>query len=115
MITQTDFFNPAATTIADGITTADQADLRAQIMSRDWQTREQIANALGWPVRKVRAVAQSLGGQIIRCQAGYKLTAACTRDDAPQMMQAADAAGSQARIGLAYEIAVRRALHSLIG
>ena len=112
---QTDFFNPDATTVADGITTADQADLRAQIMSRDWQTREQIASALGWPVRKVRAVAQSLGGQIIRCQAGYKLTAACTRDDLPLMTQAADAAGSQARIQLAYELEIRRALHSLIG
>ena len=114
-MTQTNFFNPSHSTLPDGITTADQADLRSLVMSRDWQTREQLATALGWPVRKVRAVAQSLGGQIIRCQAGYKLTADCTRDDLPLMTQAADASGSQARIQLAYELDIRRSIHALVG
>ena len=85
MTAQLDLLPPSTAFPADGITEADQADLRAQIMIRDWQTREEIARALGWSVRKVRAVAQSIGGQVIRCQAGYKLTAACTRDDLPMI------------------------------
>ena len=112
---QTDFFaDPAPTNLA-GITTADQADLRAQIMVRDWQTREEIAQSLNWTVRKVRSVAQTLCGQIIRSQVGYKLTAACTRDDLPLMQQAADAAGSQGRIQIRYEHEVRHAIHALVG
>lgn len=112
MAEQYDFFSSH---VATGITDADQAALRAQIMSRDWQTREEIASALGWPVRKVRAVAQSLCGQVIRCQAGYKLTASCTRDDLPLMQQAADASGSQAAHMRAYELEVRRAIHAMVG
>lgn len=115
MVTQPDLFAEPAIAPHDGITDAEQSNLRAQIMVRDWQTREEIARALGWTVRKVRAVAQSLGGQIIRGQAGYKLTAACGRDDVPMMLQAADAAGSQGRIQLGYELEIRRAIHALIG
>jgi hypothetical protein len=55
-----------------------------------------------------------VGGQIIRCQAGYKLTADCSRDDLPLMTQAADAAGSQASHMRAYELEVLRAIHALV-
>ena len=114
-ISQTDLFSSAATSGAEGITESDQCDFRSRLMVKDWQSREEMAQALGWSVRKVRAVAQSLGGDVIRCQAGYKLTILCDRDDIPRMTQAADASGSQAAHMRAYELSVRRAIHIIVG
>jgi hypothetical protein len=113
--TQEDLFASPPIAPLDGVTEADQANLRAFLLLRGWTNREEVARGLAWPVRKVRAVAQSLGAAIIRCQAGYKLRVNCTREDLPLMQQAADAAGSQARIQRAYELAVLRAIHALIG
>lgn len=119
MTQQPDLFSPAATaaTLPDGVTPADQADLRAALIAAGglYLTRKELCQRLGWPDRKLRAVAQSLGGDIVRCQLGFKLRVACTRDDQPYIIQAADAAGSQARIQLAYELEMRRLAHTLAG
>ena len=119
MNTQQDFFTPpklVGQTLPKGVTEADLANLRSYLISSaaSWRTRDDIGAALKWEDRKIRAAAQALGSTIIRGQLGYKLTAACTRDDAPLMLQAADAAGSQARHMRAYELEVRKAIHSLI-
>lgn len=120
MTTQPDFFTE--NTIKDcplpnGVTEADRADLRAHLMAHSsaWITRTEIAVALNWEVRKVRATAQTFGGEIIRGQLGYKLADACTRDDVPLMQQSADSAGSQSNIDRAYQLAVLKRIHSIVG
>jgi len=118
MPTQTDFFAPDAPPcdLPNGVQAADLADFRAALISAGtWQTRADLAARLGWDERKIRAVAQALGGSVVRCQAGYKLTAACTRDDLGLMTQAANAAGSQGRLQIAYEVAMLRAIHAMVG
>lgn len=97
-------------------TDTDKAALRAHLHLYGWQTRKQLCGALGWTERKVRDVAESMGADVVRGQAGFKLTDAFCRDshDLPAALQAADAAESQAHRMLAYSVALRRRLHALI-
>ncbi len=96
-----------------GVTETDQSEFRALLIARGWTTRKEVCEALGWDERKLRAVAQSLGGEVVRCQLGYKLTAHCaSREDLGWVKQAADAAASQARWMRAYEIELRKFLHA---
>jgi hypothetical protein len=111
---QPDLFAPAET-IPHGATEAEIANFSAHLISHGWQTRREIVVALGWDDRKIRQVAQAMGGRVVRCQLGYKLTASCDRNDIPHMTQAADAAGSQSAIQRAYELAMRHAIHALVG
>lgn len=82
---------------------------------KTFRTRKQICEALFWTDRRLRDVAEQLGSDIIRCQAGFKLVAHFSRDDAPLVLQACDAFESQARKNLSYSTALRRRLHALIG
>ena len=111
---QPDLFAPSEQA-PNGATDAEIADFSGHLIAHGWQTRREISAALGWEDRKIRQVAQALGGKVVRCQLGYKLTAACDRNDIPHMKQAADAAGSQSAIQRAYELAMRHAIHSLVG
>ena len=119
MTTQPDLFSAAEENcdLPPGITAADRADFRAALMSAGacYLTRKELCSRLGWDARKLRLVAQSLGGAVVRCQIGFKLRALCTRDDLSYMQQAADAAGSQSRIQRAYELEMLRAIHALVG
>jgi hypothetical protein len=75
MITQPDLFTPAAQAAAETkVSDAEKVDFRARLISSGaWQTRAQICATLGWPERKVRAVAESLGAEVVRSQHGFKL------------------------------------------
>ncbi len=115
MTTQPDLFTAPPQTSGPAITEAEISDFVAHLMSHGWQTRGEIHRALCWDERKIRAVAQTLGGKVIRCQLGYKLTAQCGREDLTHMQQAANAAGSQSRIQRAYELEVLRAIHAIVG
>jgi hypothetical protein len=110
MVAQPELFPPQ-------ISASDQERLRVLLYHRGWQTRRQLCDALGWTERQVRDVAESLGADIIRGQAGFKLTAQLHRDspDIPLALQAADAAISQARKMCHYGISLRRELHRIIG
>ena len=115
-MTQTDLFTEPPLDLPGHVTELDVTEFRARLISvNGWQTRRELCQALGWEERKVRAVAQAMGGNVIRGQLGYKLTDACTRDDLALMQQAADAAASQSRIQASYAVEVRRAIHSLVG
>ena len=110
MQVQPDLFPP---TDAD----QDKATLRAHLSTNGWQTRRQIAAALGWPERKIRDVAESMGTDIVRGQAGFKLTDQIHRDspDVPLALQACDAFESQGKKNLAYALGLRHRLHIFLG
>lgn len=114
---QSDLFTspPASPTAGPRVTEGDQANLRAHLLSHGWQTRSECCAALNWDDRKLRAVAETLGTDIVRCQLGYKLTDACTREDVSAALQGCDAFESQAKKNLAYSTALRRRLHALVG
>ena len=57
----------------------------------------------------------SLGPDIVRGQAGFKLTARLDRDDLPAAHQAADAFISQGKRMIKYACALKRRLHGLLG
>jgi hypothetical protein len=116
MTSQADLFSaPTIDTEIKGVTEGDKANLRAHLASHGWQTRHECCSSLVWEERKLRAVAESLGSDVVRCQLGYKLTETCTRDDVSAALQACDAFESQAKKNLSYSTALRRRLHSLIG
>jgi len=94
---------------------ADKANLRAHLIGHGWQTRREIRDALQWDDRKIRAVAESLGTDVVRCQLGYKLTDMCSRDDVSAALQGCDAFESQAKKELAYSQGLRRRLHAIVG
>ena len=96
-------------------TTYEQEALRSHLRLYGWQTRRQICDALAWSERKVREVAESLGVEVVRGQAGFKLTSAVTREDWPAVEQAIEAFHSQARKNEAYALALRRRLHEMVG
>jgi hypothetical protein len=80
---QPDLFTPAAQAAAETkVSDSEKADFRAHLISTGaWQTRAQICSALGWPDRKVRSTAESLGAEVVRSQHGFKLFDNLTDDD----------------------------------
>jgi hypothetical protein len=108
--TQPDLFSP-------NISDEDKERLVIHLYKHGWQTRKQLCATLGWSERHVREVAFSMGADIVRGQAGFKLTDQIHRDspDFPLAMQASDAFISQGKSMIRYSIALRRRLHSLIG
>jgi hypothetical protein len=115
MTAQPDLFTPLTSPAAHGATEPEQANLRAHLLSHGWQTRRDLCTALNWDERKLRAVAESLGADIVRCQLGYKLTDTITREEFSAAIQGCDAAESQAKKQLAWALGVRRRLHAIIG
>jgi hypothetical protein len=87
--------------------------LHLQAMN-DWQTRKQLCASIGWSERQLRDVAESLGTDIVRGQAGFKLTSQITRDDLPQALQSADAFVSQGTKMIHYALKLKSKLHALI-
>lgn len=98
-----------------GVTDADEMELRGWLVTHGWQTRAQLSAGLGWPWRKVCAVAQQMGADVVRGQAGFKLTEQITREELPAIQQAADAAISQAKKQEAYGLALLRRIHGMVG
>jgi hypothetical protein len=98
-----------------GISDADAITLRGWLLAHGWATRRQIAEHLGWAERKVPAVAELLGSDIVRGQRGFKLTEKVTREDLPAVKQAVDAGLSQGKKQIRYALALKRKLHQLIG
>lgn len=95
---------------------AEQDQLRDLLLIEGWQTRRQVCAALGWSERKVRDVAESLGAEVVRGQAGFKLTDQLDlRTDISIALQARDAAISQGKKMIRYGFALGRRLHARIG
>lgn len=111
---QPDLFS-APVQLNAGVTEADLANFRSVLMSRGWQTRRELCQALNWDERKVRDVAESLGAEVVRCQLGFKLTSTCTSSDLAAVKQAIDAFQSQAHKMAEYAQGLRRRLHALVG
>jgi hypothetical protein len=82
---------------------------------KTFRTRAQITEALGWTERHLRDVAESLGADIVRCQAGFKLTEDITRDELGIALQASDSFLSQGKRMIRYALSLRKKLHHLIG
>lgn len=115
MTTQQDLFAQVPNSLPNGVTEADQANLRGHLMSHGWQTRKELCQALGWDDRKVRDVAETLGTEIVRCQMGFKLLDQCNREDLAAVKQCIDAFESQAKKMAEYASGLRRRLHALVG
>ena len=98
MPTQPDLFTPAAAAVAEPkVSDADRADFRAHLISAGtWQTRAQICASRNWPERKVRAAAESLGAEVVRCQHGFKLLAQISTEEEPLVREAISVFHSQA-------------------
>ncbi len=103
MTTQPDLFAPAPADTESKATEAECADFRAQLISAGtWQTRAQLCAALGWPDRKVRAVAEALGAEVVRCHRGFKLLAQITPEEDCLVREAIATFHSQAQKMEAY-------------
>lgn len=110
---QTDLFVPTSTPPAVS-TDADHLRNHLSYYKR-WRSRKEICESLGWTERHLRDILEELGADVVRCQAGFKLTADITRDDVPLVIQSIDAFISQGKRMIRYALALRRKLHSLIG
>ena len=86
--------------------------LRNALASGEWKTRSQLAQELGWDVRDVRSVAEDLGGEIVRGQHGYKLTAMLTAEELNSANHTANAWESQIRKMQEYVSDLRNRLQS---
>lgn len=95
-------------------TPGDVETLRAWLSTHGWQTRRDLVAGLGWTERKVRIVAELMGANIVRGQAGFKLTTQLTREDLGSAVQAADAALSQGKRMIRYGLALKRKLHQAV-
>ena len=94
----------------------DDPDILRRLLSvNDWMTRRQIKFALGWSERRVRAVAEVMGKEVVRGQHGFKLANKITRGEVADVIQAADAAISQGKKMIQAGIAWRRFAHELVG
>jgi len=96
----------------------DQADLdrlRTWLVDHGWQTRKQIEEQFGWAPRYIRELAEAMGADIVRGQAGFKLTEQITRDELPAALQSADAFLSQSKKMAAYGHELKKRLHAIIG
>ena|ERR1017187_568035 len=112
MSTQPDLFLPS---VADSkVSDQDRADFRYRlILCGTWQTRAQLCAVLAWPDRKVRACAESLGAEVVRCQRGFKLLDQITPEEEPLVREAIATFHSQATKmedysrALTYQLATR--------
>ena len=96
MTTQPDLFSaPAAA--ESKISDAERNEFRYRlILANTWQTRAQLCASLGWPDRKVRAAAESMGAEVVRCQHGFKLLSQITPEEEPLVREAIGVFHSQA-------------------
>ncbi len=92
----------------------DKAVLVAWLYHHGWQSRCELTSALDWSERRVRLVAESLGADVVRGQAGYHLTSSLDRADLLAATQARDAALSQGKRMIRYALALSRRLHALV-
>jgi hypothetical protein len=91
------------------------AQLRALLAGGHWLTRRLIMQTLGWPERKVPAVLQALGAEVVRSRThGFKLTALLTKEEIPIALHAAEEVLSQCGKNTAYAVALKQRLHALI-
>lgn len=97
-----------------GVSDADAMSLRLHLAANGWQTRAQISQALGWNIRKIPAVADLLGTDIIRGQRGFKLTAHLTPDDLPIALESAEHFISRGKNEIRHGIALKKRLHAII-
>jgi hypothetical protein len=97
-------------------TDAEQSEFRARLISAGtWQTRAQLCAALAWPDRKVRAVAESLGSEVVRCQKGFKLLEQITKEEEPLVREAIAVFHSQSVKMEDYSKSLQRRLLTRIG
>jgi hypothetical protein len=94
---------------------ADAVRLRARLAVAGWQTRKQLCEHFGWSERYVRQLAERLGSEIVRCQAGFKLFEQINRDELPLVLQSSDAFLSQGKRMIRYALSLRKNLHSRFG
>ena len=115
MTSQPDLFS--APTLSDSkVSEAERADFRAALISAGhWQTRAQLCAALGWPDRKVRAAAESVGAEVVRCQHGFKLLVQITPDEEPLVREAIAVFHSQAQKMEDYSKSLAYRLQTRIG
>ncbi len=98
--------------VSDG----DVMQMRALLSAGRWLKRKDFMRQLGWPERKVPAVAELLGGEIVRSRThGFKLTSLLTPEEVPVAIHTAEEVLSQCRKNAGYAIALRKRVHQLIG
>ncbi len=92
-----------------------RCELRSHLKLHGWQTRKELSLRFGWSERYIRELAESLGSEIVRGQAGFKLTDSIEREDLAQALQAADAFLSQGKRMIRYALALKKRLHQKVG
>ena len=85
-------------------------ELRAWLSTHGWQTRQQMGEGLGWNDRKIRAVGQAMGTEVVRGQHGYTLLDLVPDEELHKVEHAAQAILSQSRNNEAYGLGLLRAV-----
>jgi hypothetical protein len=98
MPSQPDLFTPAALAEHESnASDAERSEFRAALISAGtWRTRAQLCATLNCSDRKVRAIAESLGSEVVRCQHGFKLLEQITPEEEPIVREAIATFRSQA-------------------
>jgi len=89
--------------------------LRELLHTYGWLKREQIVKLTGWSERTVRALAEAMGADVVRGQAGFKLTADLADEEIGLGLQAARVRIAQGQHELRYGLALLRRLHGRVG
>lgn len=85
-------------------------ELRAWLLAHGWQTRQQMGEGLGWNERKIRAVGEAMGTEVVRGQQGYTLLDKVPTEELHKVKHAAAAILSQAHKNEAYGLGLLRAV-----
>lgn len=100
------------------IPVADRYDKRQMLAvlsgASDWMTRRNLMAALQWDQRKIRAVLESLGADVVRGQKGFMLTDRVKTEELGVAVRCSDAWISQGKSMVRYGVALKRKLHKRI-
>lgn len=101
---------------SDSVSDADVARMRSLLDGGQWLKRRDFMHILGWSERKVPAVAELFGAEIVRSRTrGFKLTAKLTPEELPIAIHTANEVLSQCRKNISYAVALRKRVHQLVG
>lgn len=96
---------------AGGLTEEDQYRFVSLLRMNGWLTRRTLCQLLGWPERKIRAVAEAAGAAVVRGPRGFNCFEKCSLDEVDHCAAIAE---SQATKMLNYSLALRRRAHGRI-
>lgn len=90
---------------------ADIASLMQLLRTYGWLTRKALTTQLGWAERRIRAVAEAAGADVVRGPRGFNLFDNCSLDEINHCAAIAEGQGKKM---VEYAVALRRRAHARI-